>query len=131
MAKKIVDSNIWIAHFLANDPNHEKAYKILESLNFDEVYIHEYILLEVVTVLRLRAGAAVAAEALRMFHDLDLNKLDDSLVKSDLYNLLLQEKYPKLSYIDLFLLSFSPKGYEVLSFDKNLNRAIKEYAKKK
>ena len=133
MAKILLDSNVWISFLMRKDSQHNKALNIVLSLDFENVFIHDFLLLEIVSVLRLRTNAKFAAQALNYIIDLDIKDLNIQDLQSytkHAKDLVLQSKYPKLSFVDLFLLAASQK-YEVITFDKNLKRAINSYGKKR
>jgi len=50
----IFDSNVWIALFNENDVHHEKARKFFSENSV--IYVPEYVILEITTVLQLRAS---------------------------------------------------------------------------
>ena len=53
----IFDANVWIAFFDRDDSQHDKAERLLtEQLPTGQVGITEYIILEVGTVLMVKAG---------------------------------------------------------------------------
>ncbi len=118
---------------MRKDSQHNKALNIVLSLDFENVFMHDFLLLEIVSVLRLRTNAKFAAQALNYIVDLDIKDLNIQDAQSYVEHakdLALQSKYPKLSFVDLFLLSASKK-YEVITFDKSLKRAIGSYGKKR
>ena len=124
--KTVLDSNVWVAYFLAQDPQHQAAADIFESLDLSKVYIHDFIILEIVSVLRIRANAKVAAKALELLEQLELKIIDADFAKQEVYNLTKTAKYPKLSFVDMFLLVLSKK-YKIVTFDKALARALTAY----
>ena len=69
MEKLFVDSSGWVAFFVANDKNHEKAIKIFEDLKKSkmDVYTSDYIIDETITTILARGNhnqSVFAGEAL-------------------------------------------------------------------
>ncbi|TAL44217.1 MAG: PIN domain-containing protein [Methylovulum sp.] len=50
----IFDSNVWIALFNENDAHHEQAQRLFSDNPV--IYVPEYVILEITTVLQLRAS---------------------------------------------------------------------------
>ena len=50
----IFDPNVWIALFNENDTHHEKARQLFSENSV--IYVPEYVILEITTVLQLRAS---------------------------------------------------------------------------
>lgn len=121
----ILDSNIWIAVLNENDSLHQRAVALFENIE-EEVISHEYIIVEVCNVLLMRKGKKNADEFL------------DSMLKDGLYVLysspsvfeevctFFRNRTEKnLSFIDTTLLYYS-HDYQVYTFDKQLEKAIKK-----
>ncbi|MCD6149611.1 PIN domain-containing protein [bacterium] len=122
----ILDSNIWIAFFNENDNQHKKAEKVIKELGSNSVVVPEYIVTEIASILCFKAGKEVANDFIKNIIDnkdikiLLSNKLFFSNVIDNFVNL----DGHKLSFIDMAILYLS-KTYEVITFDKNLGKAIK------
>ena len=123
----VLDSDIWIAFFNTNDSQHAKARRLLHTLELqqEEVGVHEYVILEVVTVLRRIASpkqaaafvrAIAASTALRVLYS------DPETVR-DVCAVVYGRQHPKLSYTDLVLLRLS-LIHSVHTFDRVLKREI-------
>lgn len=120
----ILDANVWIAFLNKNDSQHEKAINVFDTI-IDRVLIPEYILVEVLNVLQLKASKD------------SINTFLDVLYNSDSVEILLSNKdflycsldffrnsnYPKLSFIDQSLLCLE-NSYQIITFDKALNSAL-------
>lgn len=121
----ILDSNIWIAFLNESDNQHKKAEKVFQGIG-DSIIITEYIILEVASVLTMRANKNIADKFTELI-------IDNKNIKILLSNKIFFNKtvknflnYPKnnLSFTDISLLSLSGK-YNIITFDKNLEKAIK------
>ncbi len=120
---KVLDSNIWIAFLNKKDSQHQKAVKLFDVLD-SKVIIPEYIILEVCSILVLKVNKETADNFLKMIFlnkDVEVLFSDNFLKVADFF---ISKKIKKLSFIDIFLLYLSD-DYEVLTFDKDLQKAIK------
>ena len=125
MSKKIIlDSCVWVAYFVSSDSLHRKALLLVSEIEENEIIVPEYVLLEVVTVLKAQkyhkqakefAKRVVESEAL-LFSSQDL--LNKSLRKC------FEKENSKLSFVDSALLALSKK-YKIISFDKALMKQLK------
>ena len=120
----ILDSNVWVAFFYKGDSQHKKAEKIVREFGLF-VTVPEYVIAEVSSVLCLRASKKISNDFLENIFDnenieiLLLNKEFFDIVVDNFRNL----KNKKLSFIDTALLCLS-KSYQVVTFDKDLEKAI-------
>ncbi len=122
---KIFDSNFWIAYFDKNDSQHKKAAVIFEREPI--FFITEYCILETASILSRKSGKANAEVFL------------DNVFENDAITILYshqgffagtvesfrKNKNKNLSFVDISLLYLSSK-YEVITFDKELEKAIKK-----
>jgi predicted nucleic acid-binding protein len=126
----ILDSNIWIAYLNKNDSQHSQAVSVFNKIE-DNILITEYIILEVATVLAMRADKQIADA----FIDLVMKNQDIKVLSSSkiFFNKTLGHflKYKKsnLSFVDISLLALS-KNYQVFTLDKELKKEINNKAKK-
>ena len=125
----LLDSSVWIAYINPYDSQHEKALKLFKNLDIEVFVIPEYVLLETLSIIQMCVGKKYANNFL------EFAKSEDAIIlESSMYFKSVLEIFPgrskKLSFVDLSLLYLS-KYYEVISFDKSLNKAIKDYAKRK
>ena len=126
MAKKIFDSNIWIAFFAESDPTHKQAVKIINNLTDDEeLFITELIISEIATVLKIR----YSQDAMRIFLDHVYNSANIRIISLSEYfhqtiDLAKELNDKKLSFTDMTLLFLSEK-YQIETFDKNLKKKIR------
>ena len=127
--KVILDSSVFIAYLNENDSQHKKALLIFKNLSVESILISEYVLLEVLTVIQNKVSKSQALK----FKNFIIENFSDSILRSDDFFGdtfdLFGENSGKLSFVDVSLLVLSKK-YEVITFDKNLKRAIGSYGKK-
>jgi predicted nucleic acid-binding protein len=126
----IVDSNVWVALFYADDSQHDTARHELAKAPRPLV-ITEYVVGEVCTVLASRAGKKFALSALEHFATSDGVELlffgrEVSQATIEAFRM-----YPRrdLSFIDCSLLMLSAR-HAVLTFDTALQRAIRRKTQK-
>ena len=121
----ILDSNIWIAFFVEYDSNHQKSKSIIKKLNGNNIFITEYIILEVSTVILNKVNREKASDFLEYI--LNHNQVD--LLQDDKIFIQKSQKFKEqlgnLSFVDTSLLCLSKK-YQIISFDKKLNNQIKK-----
>lgn len=124
----LLDSDVWVAFFNTNDSQHARAQKLLAALATQraDVGVHEYVVLEVVTVLRRVAGpqqASAFVESIARLGGLRVLYSSAETVR-DICAATYQQCHPKLSFTDLVLLSYA-KTHTIHTFDKALQRAIR------
>lgn len=123
----ILDADVWIAFLNTDDSQHAKAQKLFRHLDAEGVAIivPEYVVLEVVTVLRRTADAEVATLFMKTISENERVRLlpvDLSLFKT-VCAVVYSGELPKLSFTDLALLTLS-RTERVYTFDRALARAI-------
>ncbi|MDD2516365.1 MAG: PIN domain-containing protein [Candidatus Gracilibacteria bacterium] len=126
---KILDSNVWIALFNKEDSLNKKASDIMKELikNNEKIFITEYLILEISTILLLKNGKKLADNFINFVYD----NSDIDIIYSDRYffentiQFFTKNNYEKLSFVDQSLLLLS-KSYQIITFDKELNRFIKK-----
>ena len=122
----ILDSNIWIAFLNTNDSQHKEAVKVFWNLK-DDIAITQDIIIEIVTILLQKSNKSIV----NTFIELVLNNSEIELIftsKEFVINLLdfiANNDHMKLWAVDHSLLILS-KHYKIISFDKNLNKAIRK-----
>ncbi|NBD74400.1 PIN domain-containing protein [Patescibacteria group bacterium] len=124
----VLDSNVWIGYLYRGDPLHARARTVVANLadNAEEVLLPTYVILEVVTVLRVRAGAQHAAQFIRYAtttREIKIASLDSALFP-EVARLVAAGKHPGLSFTDLALLLLA-RNHSVVTFDKRLSAAIR------
>lgn len=123
VSKKIIlDSNVWLAYFIEDDSQHDKAVVVFSNIT-ETILMPEYVLLEVSTLLRSKKHNVKAVDFCRkmitnretFLHSMPLvGETADTFCKRN----------DKLSFVDTALLVLS-KEYTVITFDKALQKAIK------
>ena len=125
-AKIILDSNIWIGYFNEKDSLHKQSVKVVEAMSV--VYVPEYVVLESVSILKMKSGPGLANICLGIFTDsLNINVIPSSSFFSKTTDLFQTLNDKHLSFVDMSLLALS-RDYEVKTFDKKLASAIKKYS---
>lgn len=122
----ILDSSIWIAYLSPSDSQHDKAVKQLQTLGDAHYLVPDYVLGEVVSVLKNMRDVATAMRFL------------DSVMESDGASILPMGDWlgsiahefraysaSGLSFVDCALVALS-REYTIHTFDKELARIIKK-----
>lgn len=124
----ILDSNVWIAVYHAEDSQHKKALKLTSS--FRQVAIPEYVILETCTILLTKAGQDISEKFLDyVFDNREITILFSTReFFQEIIRVFREKNGKKLSAIDASLLYLSSE-HEVITFDKDLEKAIKKHAK--
>ncbi len=124
----ILDSNVWIALYLEEDSQHKKALKLAPF--FRHVAIPEYVILETCTILLIKAGGEISEKFLD--YAFDNREITVLFSMRDFFQetikIFREKNGKKLSTIDASLLYLSSE-HEVITFDKDLQKAIKKHAK--
>jgi len=129
VSKVILDSNIWIGYFNKDDVHHKVAIVRVNSLSKQDVYVPEYVVVESLSVLKMRQSELVAKLCLDVFqhtHHIHIIPSGDLFKKTITLFQTLSDKH--LSFVDLSLLALS-RDYTVKTFDKKLAAAIKKFNK--
>jgi predicted nucleic acid-binding protein len=120
--KKIIDSSVWIALFLDFDSQHEKAIKLMSTI--DGVLIVPYcVATEVITVLTYKHSVEQALGFISYIennNDIELieNNIDEEIK-------FFQKKQKKISFTDHSLWYLAKKhNAELLTFDKQLENLL-------
>ena len=122
--KVIFDSNVWIAYFNISDSQHSKAEDILNQ-EFSKVFMPEYVVLEVASVLQIKAGQKTANTFLKKVEKSDQVEIlfSDKNSFTQTKKVFIKQKKMQLSFVDCFLLCLS-KEFKIISFDKALNKVL-------
>ena len=121
----LLDTNVFVALVNKSDALHSRARQAIIELQ-EPIYLHEHVYIETLTVLATKYGmlavekfvSFVAQGQVVLF--LPSNASDLSSITS----LFRTRSAGKLSFVDATLLYWS-RSYNVLTFDKELARAIK------
>ncbi len=121
----ILDSNIWIAYFSKKDSQHKKAVELFMGLT-ERVILPEYLIIEICSVLALRAGKKAADGFLEFIsnnNDLEIILSDKEIFLASM-GVFQKIKTKKLSFVDCSLIYLSD-FYKIFTFDKSLEKEIK------
>lgn len=124
---QILDSSVIISIFRQQEKNHKKAIQIFTSNQ--KFLIPEYVIAEVLTVLKMREGLETANKC----YDFMSNTKDVEItpIENIIFNKALtyfSQNKNNLSFIDTILLILSKENQlELISFDKDLQKAIKRH----
>ncbi len=120
----IIDSNVWVALFNKNDSQHNKAKSFFDKLEM-KVIIPEYVFIEVSTILLIKAGKNIAKKFIEIAQD--NSDVEICLSSGELFlntlRIFKNSAKDKLSFVDISLL-FLSESYKIITFDKNLQKAI-------
>jgi len=120
----LFDSNVWIGLFLQNDSLHRSASRLFDKYTDREIIVSEYVLLEVVTIIKQHAGYKEAQLVMeRLQSSENCRVLPSRFYFTETTRLFssLQEKH--LSFVDVSLVMLS-KDFEVVTLDTKLVKAI-------
>lgn len=122
---KILDSNIWISYIIKDDINHKKANEIFDNLENEVIYISEYIIIEITTILLQKWWKDITNLFIKMYKNNTNIKIIyvSQILFNNFLNFFVKNNYNKLSFIDQSLLYLS-KEFEIITFDKNLIKEI-------
>ena len=120
----IFDSNIWIAYLNKSDSTHKQAVKLFQKTDIKDILITEYLLLEIVTVLKQIQGHKFAQKFIQLIIDNNIPFLESKHFYPQTILLFQSLEENKLSFVDVSLLHLSEK-YKVKTFDKDLQKMIK------
>ena len=119
----ILDANVFIALLSEQDALHERAMQVVEQVSAP-ILLPEYIFVEILTVLAMRAGMPKVEKFLSAVVALPITFLPSS---GELlaHSLIMFRKQPggRLSFPDAALLYLS-REHDIITFDKTLERAI-------
>ena len=122
--KKILDTSVWIGFLDIANPNHVKSRKIIEDCDFSDVYITEYVFLEVVTILKQNAGQEKTQKFIEFCGEyIEFIPSEQFFVQTREIYIELREK--KLSFVGASLLYLSSE-YEIITNDKMLCKWIEK-----
>ena len=121
----VLDSNVWIALFDADDSLHRRAQRMVSELK-EPVVLPEYVILEVATVLSQKAGKSFADLFLqKVFANRGIRVIASSQqFLEEVVQFYLSQTKERLSFVD-YTLVFLSRRMKVLTFDKNLERTLK------
>lgn len=125
----IFDTNIWIGLLVDADSLHRKSVAIAKENESVIKIVPEYILLEILTLLKKYTTTKEVQDSLDFFLHSDTVEILPAVHSYDKTISLFQTLNDKhLSFVDLSLLALS-RDYDVKTFDKKLAGAIKKFNK--
>ena len=118
----LVDSSVIIATFRKNEVHHKEALNIVEYAQ--EIVILDYVLSEVLTVLKMRESTDIALKCLDFLtnnNNIHIRQLHHSeLTKAIIF---FKENKNTLSFVDTALIIYSRSHtYSFATFDKELQK---------
>lgn len=120
----ILDTSIWVAYIIPNDSTHVKACKIIDSLGDITIVIPHDIFKETITVLKNKTNTdGIESFITTIENNKQIEMIGDGHLFTQTIDLFRNQLDNSLSYIDTLLLVLS-KQYDVLTFDKELNRHL-------
>lgn len=125
MSKYLVDSNVIIAFFRKEEEDYGSAEQLLSEMK--GFVVSDYVLSEVVTILRLKEGVKIAAKAaslLKWNQNVDIIQVNNFELEETLHCFLRSKK--NISFVDASLIVLSKKrNLKLVTFDKDLLKSIK------
>jgi len=129
--KALIDTNVFVALFNKSDALHTQAKTCWEDLRTKktQLYITDFIISEVLTVLRLKTSK----EAALTFGDIVLNKTKTlhilNIGKDDMrdaYKIFRDTKVKNFSFVDVTIIALARTNkLKIISFDKQLQKTAK------
>ncbi len=124
----LIDSSVLVAYALAQDTNHEKAVRIINSIvngDFGEACTSNYIFAETVTVTLFKTKSVnMAAEVGEYIKDSTTILETDEFDFEAAWKLFKDQNAPKFSFIDCCIISLA-KRYsigEIATFDREFRK---------
>jgi predicted nucleic acid-binding protein len=120
----ILDSSIWISYLDKDDSQHKKAVELMRKIGNSNLIVTEYILLEIVTVIKQKGNFETAWHFIKQVQEAgSLGFIPSEQYLENTISLFGESEKNKLSFVDLSLVALSSK-YEVLTFDNNLQKIL-------
>lgn len=124
----IFDSSFLIAFHNKNDVHHAAASRVMEDLlerENEQALLLEYVFLEVVTVLLVRRGLAVATAVARVLLEArEVEFVPCSEFFQEILETFRTQKETALSFTDAAIVTVArrQKGSEIVTFDRDFRR---------
>ena len=121
----ILDSNIWIWYLLEDDSLFEKSKEIIKSIYNKKIFISDYLISEIITVLLIRWNKGIVDDFLEIIYNNEDVKViyTSPIIFHEIIKFFKKYNFNKLSFVDQSLL-FLSKDFEIITFDKELNKAL-------
>lgn len=122
----ILDSSIIVAYFRNNEIDHARAKKIFRE--HQTLFIPNFVLSEVLTVLKMKEGFEAAAGAIEFLvnsDDIEIVYINEDMFDSSIGYFVANKN--SLSFVDTLLLKLAnSEKIPLLTFDRELERAIRK-----
>lgn len=130
-SKIIIDSNYFLGLSLDDNTLHERCLGIAEKINQPgyKLYISHYILLEVLTILKLKKSLSVVKNMVNCLLSPEFNFINtSSKLDKQTLEFFLEEKSQKLSYIDASIIVTMRRENigSLITFDKSLAKVAQK-----
>lgn len=122
----ILDSSVIIAYFRTNELDHARAEKIFQENNI--LLVPNVVFSEVVTILKMKEGFEVAANAIEFLINgdgIEIVYIDENLFDSSIGYFVANKN--ALSFVDTLLLKLAnSEKVPLITFDRELEKAIRK-----
>ena len=119
----VLDSSIWIAFINENDSQHKKAQEVFEVISIQGIILPDFIYSEVLTVLRLRVSHDACMSFISLIKEMNIEVSFFSEFFHEA-NLSFFSCESKLSFVDSFLVVLNKNRYQVITFDRVLDKLL-------
>ena len=126
----LLDSSYLVALFNSSDSQHSKAKSIQSKLAGSKLLLTEYIVLELSTVLAMRATVEQAKFAIdSLLEAQEVTFLGSNSIFSDTLTRMMTQSSFQLSFVDCSLLVLLDSGQasHLVTFDTSLSLAAEKY----
>ena len=117
----ILDSSVWIAYLDKEDSQHTKAEQLLEGVHPSTVFVTEYILLEVTSVLKQKGQYQKAKDFIQKAYG--IRYIPSVTHHEQTCRLFIETNDTHLSFVDMSLVHLS-QYYTIMTFDRQLQRYL-------
>jgi predicted nucleic acid-binding protein len=115
----LVDTNAWVSYYADDDPLHQQAVTIITAdfFNTYRLYLTNYVLLETITVLSMKAGLATAKHAAtQLTHSsITLHQITPTN-DQDALKILFSQTSKNLSFVDASILAILKSNSQITLF---------------
>lgn len=120
----ILDSSVIIAYFRENEIDHTRAEKIFDK--YKTLFIPNFVLSEVLTILKMKEGFEAAANAIEFLinsDDIEIIYIDEDMFDASIGYFVSNKN--SLSFVDTLLLKLAnSEKVPFLTFDRELGKAM-------
>ena len=127
MASHVLDSSVWIALFVDNDPHHAQARRFFRELS-GAVYVPYVVVSEVATVITYKHSKVQAEQFFKFLEDNPGIIHLEAETTADVEHF--RSIQSKISFADATLLRIARElGVELVTFDKQLARLARKQSR--